>query len=268
MTAAEDQEWFTRCIQTQLLLLHLCCDDEEANATAEAISDQEPFEPSETYLEMVTSSFRDYFDNVPESEIRNAVGASARECWGESSSFIANYESNGVQKNNSDGSSVHSYQDEEVSSQNDSDDDDGEMLGDGECELCERTIKLTRHHLIPKSTWPRMKKRLLNAAADIESFHAEASCSDKKHNLGNKLQKSGFDNPQDLPTTVTHASIRNYLSQVSAICRPCHSAIHRIHDEWQLATEFYTTEKLLECQEVRKFAKWQNKQKPGKYAVR
>ena len=33
---------------------------------------------------------------------------------------------------------------------------------DGECELCERYIKLTRHHLIPRVTWKKMKKRLLN----------------------------------------------------------------------------------------------------------
>lgn len=262
--AAEVKARFTRCIQTQLLSLQLCSGDEEANAIAEAIADQEPFEESNDYLEMVTASFGDYFDDMSESEIRNAVAASARDCWGDNS---GGYTNNAVPENDSD-ESVHSQQDDEVSSQHDSDDDDGEMLGSGECELCERTIKLTRHHLIPKSTWPRMKKRLWNAASDIESFHAAETGTETKYNLGNKLQKSGFNNPNDLPATITHASIRNYLSQVIAICRPCHSAVHRMHDEWQLATEFYTTEKLLECDEVRKFAKWQNKQKPGKYAVK
>ena len=43
-------------------------------------------------------------------------------------------------------------------------DEDGGMLGDGECQLCDRYIRLTRHHLIPRSTWPRMQQRLLNAA--------------------------------------------------------------------------------------------------------
>ena len=43
-----------------------------------------------------------------------------------------------------------------------SDSDSEEYLKDGECELCERYIKLTRHHLIPRVTWKKMKKRLLN----------------------------------------------------------------------------------------------------------
>ena len=40
--------------------------------------------------------------------------------------------------------------------------DSEDYLQDGECELCERYIKLTRHHLIPRVTWKKMKKRLLN----------------------------------------------------------------------------------------------------------
>ena len=34
------------------------------------------------------------------------------------------------------------------------------------CERCEREVKLTRHHLIPQSMWPRLKHRFLQA-----SFH-------------------------------------------------------------------------------------------------
>ena len=40
-------------------------------------------------------------------------------------------------------------------------DDDGGYIGEGECELCEREIKLTRHHLIPKTTWSKFKNALL-----------------------------------------------------------------------------------------------------------
>ena len=48
------------------------------------------------------------------------------------------------------------------SSCNDEENDSEEYLQDGECELCERYIKLTKHHLIPRVTWKKMKKRLLN----------------------------------------------------------------------------------------------------------
>jgi hypothetical protein len=87
--------------------------------------------------------------------------------------------------------------------------------------------------------------------------------------LREKLQKTlGISNMVDLPATISHPSIRNHLFQISSICGPCHSAIHRIHSEWELATEYNTKERLLECDEVRKFAKWANKQRPEKYSVK
>ena len=60
------------------------------------------------------------------------------------------------------------HDDDDGGDGDDGDDDDGDYIGEGECELCERTVKLTRHHLVPKSTWPRMRKRLWNAAPWIE----------------------------------------------------------------------------------------------------
>ena len=157
-------------------------------------------------------------------------------------------------------------------------DDDGDFIGEGDCQLCERcNIKLTRHHLTPKSTWPRMKKRLWNAAPIIACLHTlneandgekEQQLLDKKNQLQEKLKKVlGVVNISDLlPTKITHDTVRTYLSEVCLICRQCHSAVHRIHTEWELATEYNTIERLLECQELLKFAKWANKQRAGKYA--
>lgn len=263
MSAAnEDQLRFITCLQSQLQSLQLCSSDEEAYATAEALADQYPFEKTHAYLDMVAESFRDYFVDLSDSNISDAVRAADVEAWGVHSSIAAYVD---AVENDSNDSSVCS-EDDEASAQTDSD-GDGELLREGECELCERTIKLTRHHLIPKSTWPRMKKRLWNAASEIESFHAETDLEKQGH-LRQKLQKSGFNDPAHLPSTISHASIRSYLMQVSTICRPCHSAVHRIHDEWELATEYYTIERLLQCNEVRKFAKWNSKQRPGKYSVK
>ena len=144
---------------------------------------------------------------------------------------------------------------------NDEDDDDadatadGEYIGEGECELCERHLKLTRHHLVPKSTWPRMKKRLWNAAPTIELLyqhsqlgesHAargvvddddddddieEEEREEERLTLQRKLDNilgDRFD-ITDLPTTITNDTIRSYLARVCRMCRQCHSAVHRIH---------------------------------------
>lgn len=263
----DDKLRLIQCLCSKLKSMGLCSSDEEANAVAETLADHEPFEDSSDYLDMVVDSFRDYYgdENLSYSYIKSSVGAAAIECWG-SSSRISSYYTN-IDESNED-STTHANQDDEDEASYQDSDDDGEFIGEGECELCERTIKLTRHHLIPKSTWPRIKKRLFHAASQIESYHSETD-SVKQSNLRDKLQKSiGIRNPKDLPVTISHASIRIYLSNVSFLCRPCHSAVHRIHDEWQLATDFNTIELLLGSDEVRKFAKWANKQRPGKYALK
>eukprot|EP00804_Cyclotella_cryptica_P028703 CCRYP_008212-RA/>CCRYP_008212-RA protein AED:0.40 eAED:0.40 QI:0/-1/0/1/-1/1/1/0/254 len=253
----------------QLRALHLCSSDEEALAVSEAISCHDTFESSFHYLENVVHSFLDYFaDELSENEVKSAVRSAAIDCWGENAPILASpFKDVPTFTKESSYAADCSDEDATNASQLDSD-DDGQLIGEGECELCERTIKLTRHHLIPKSTWPRMKKKLWNAASAIESFSSEGDL-DKQNFLRENLQKSlGMGNITDLPSTISHASIRNYLSRVCFVCRQCHSAVHSIHPEWELATEFNTIERLLECQEVRKFAKWANKQRPGRNAVR
>ena len=253
-----DRSRFIRCLQSHLTSMGLCSTTAEANAIAEELTDQDiPFEESAVYLQTVTDSFGDYFSDDSDI-IRSVIRSAAMECWGSNSpAVVVQTGSNESEEN----SNVHSQDEEE------SDIDDNEWLGEGECELCERTIKLTRHHLTPKSTWPRIKKKLWHAASEIEMFHSETNL-EKRDMLQEKLQKTvGIRNIQDLPPTLSHTSIRNYLSRVCTICRPCHSAVHRIHGEWELATEYNTVDQLLECQDVRKFAKWASKQRLGKYAV-
>jgi hypothetical protein len=137
-------------------------------------------------------------------------------------------------------------------------DDDGAWLDDGECELCDRYMKLTRHHLIPKSTWPKLRISFTNAAlakqdgdkakaclilgADLEHLFADLSSTDKKH-------------------------INRLLARTCNICRPCHSAIHKVHDNMGLALNYNTIELLLADEQVSKFCQWASKQRAGKYSL-
>eukprot|EP00586_Coscinodiscus_wailesii_P022102 CAMPEP_0172500944 /NCGR_PEP_ID=MMETSP1066-20121228/144395_1 /TAXON_ID=671091 /ORGANISM="Coscinodiscus wailesii, Strain CCMP2513" /LENGTH=281 /DNA_ID=CAMNT_0013275453 /DNA_START=15 /DNA_END=860 /DNA_ORIENTATION=+ len=126
---------------------------------------------------------------------------------------------------------------------------DDDYIAEGECELCERYMKLTKHHLLPKSTWTKMKK-LLHAAADDKSKL--------------RLVEYDFD---DLPAVLDNFSIRAFISKTCDICRPCHTRVHQVHDHMTLATRFNTVEKLIHDEDILKFCKWAHKQRPGKYAI-
>ena len=120
-----------------------------------------------------------------------------------------------------------------------------------------------------------MKKRLWNAAPLIQSLHSLTSRIDdtksvqkqqemqeQQRILQEKLTKLlGTSNLDSLPTNITHDTVRSHLSQVCHLCRQCHSAVHRIHTEWELAMEFNTMERLYESDEVMKFGRWANKQR-------
>uniref|UniRef100_A0A7S4C8S4 HNH domain-containing protein n=1 Tax=Eutreptiella gymnastica TaxID=73025 RepID=A0A7S4C8S4_9EUGL len=45
------------------------------------------------------------------------------------------------------------------------------------------------------------------------------------------------------------------------ICRPCHSAIHSLHDNKTLAAQYNTLEALLELEQIQRFIKWVSKQR-------
>jgi hypothetical protein len=122
------------------------------------------------------------------------------------------------------------------------DDDDDVMIGPGECALCERYMKLTRHHLVPKSSWNRVERLILSGKSDDFLGHIEFASSKP-----------------------TIREIRNELSfQTVDVCRPCHNQIHQI-DNMELALHYNTIEKLLRVEMIYKFAKFANKQKVGQY---
>ena len=83
-----------------------------------------------------------------------------------------------------------------------------------ECELCDRFIQTTRHHVYPKETHDWLRKR------------------DESHYCTAELRKT------------------------IALCRMCHSAIHRFYSNRELATDYHSLDLLLDSDQVCKFAKW------------
>jgi len=275
---------FVRCISDRLKKLDVCDSDDEyaciSETIASVVSTDDGFIPTEDDLGGASSDLSDYFEDISIDASKILIYSAAYEVWGEDVAHITSSVLNNDDSDRSECSNSQTDITETVDFDNESD-DGGEMIGEGECELCEREVKLTRHHLIPKSTWPRMKKRLWNAAPLIESLHSISSQIDnaksdekrvelleKKKVLNEKLEKIlGTSDLDYLPTTMTHDNVRTHLTQVCSLCRQCHSAVHRIKSEWELATDYNTMDKLLEVDEITKFGRWASKQKPGKYAI-
>lgn len=83
-----------------------------------------------------------------------------------------------------------------------------------ECNICERDVRLTRHHLYPRE------------------IHA-------------KLIKNGYS--------------KSELNSTIAICRLCHSTIHKFFTNDELANEFYTVDRLLANESFYRYANWASK---------
>ena len=175
------------------------------------------------------------------------------------------------------GSSSSSSSDDDSSSSSSSrddvvdDDDDsttGPIIGDGHCELCDRcSVKLTKHHLIPKSTWPKTEIKFMRS---IEALIDDKDPEKAKMIVGDGL----LDLLDEVQSLIENSSkvnrkmaIRTVLRRnTTEICRECHSAVHKTHDNMSLALTFNSVEKLLNDTKIYNFCKWQSKQRPGRYA--
>ncbi|KAF8063590.1 hypothetical protein FPV67DRAFT_253339 [Lyophyllum atratum] len=88
-----------------------------------------------------------------------------------------------------------------------------------ECEICEREVPLTYHHLVPRSTHTKALKK---------KWHTEAM-----------------------------------LNSVAWLCRPCHSAVHHVASNEELAREYYTVDLLLQREDILKWRNYAAKQRFG-----
>lgn len=143
------------------------------------------------------------------------------------------------------------------------DEDDSEWIGEGECELCERFMQLTKHHLIPKSTHARIETKLTHAASALEHGDRDRALLILGPGLQHALE--GLEREEETPRRV---SIRRIMTRTCNICRPCHSAVHRTHDNMTLALHYNTVDMLLEDTQIYHFCQWAHKQKPGQYAIK
>ncbi|KAL3943793.1 MAG: hypothetical protein SGBAC_002122 [Bacillariaceae sp.] len=141
----------------------------------------------------------------------------------------------------------------------DSEDEETAPLFDGHCPMCERYIKLTKHHLIPKETWPRVESRLRNAADAKNKGDLEKASMILGDGLIHLLDQLGG---------TKRSAIKAIMCGTADICRPCHSHVHNTYDNLTLAWSYSSVDLLLEDENIAKFCKWVSKQRPGKYAVR
>ena len=246
----------TDSLSSHLLSAKLCDTSEEAVPTAEAIVDEccktERVNGRSDIIEPMTTQLMEYFHQLTEGKAndvaRSVLGIGSNE----------DFQDDDSSTNNENERLVH---DSDLGDDSSNDEDDGEYIGEGECELCEREIKLTRHHLIPKSTWSKMKKRIHSACDALSSGHEEKARVIMGGNLIDDLSQDVIENPSN------SIAVRRFLSQTCNICRPCHSTVHQLHDEMELAERYNTVDKLLEDDQLLKFCKWASKQKAGKYSL-
>lgn len=100
-----------------------------------------------------------------------------------------------------------------------------DILGNNECEMCERQMPLTFHHLFPKKIHKRLQERKTQSGESKGIPKAE-------------LRKSGI-----------------------MICRPCHSMLHRSYDHATLAERLNSLERILEDERIQEWVQWASKQR-------
>lgn len=149
---------------------------------------------------------------------------------------------------------LNSDADEEDSIASIDSDSDDNYIQEGECELCEREVKLTRHHMIPRSTWPRMKPRFLQAAPYFTDGNMEKAEEILSMAMPCKLSNRHVSSWREIKLFLSHYTC--------SVCKLCHAAVHRRFSNLELAETRNSVEALLEDEEIRKFCKWANKQRP------
>lgn len=102
------------------------------------------------------------------------------------------------------------------------------------CEICGREqLPLTYHHLIPRQVHAKAVKR---------GWHKEW-----------ELNKGGL-----LCTFLYEycSKMTDECFQVAWLCRACHSCVHHVASNEELARDYYDLEKLLAREDVQRFAQW------------
>ena len=109
-----------------------------------------------------------------------------------------------------------------------------------ECEICEREVPVTYHHLIPREVHAKALKKKWHPESMLNSVAWLCRCASLIVCL---LYP---------PSPVVY---------VPWYTRPCHSTVHRVTSNEELAQEYYTVDRLLEREDVQKWRKYISKQR-------
>ena len=253
MMSSDDEGAIISAQMVKVLLDHAACGSRDeaiviVDVILEEIQQRDLHLGSPECIEILTSSLLENLDLSNQHEAR-ALAMQINELMG------------GSRDKEQDVASVSSNKETENIMYGDMDDDNDDEeqapLFEGECELCDRYIQLTKHHLIPKSTWPRMEAKLLYAADSIEGGNLEKA----RMILGPGLRHLEEELLPD------KQCIRQILHRTCDICRPCHSALHKAHENTELALWYSTIDLILEDKQMASFCKWASKQRSGKYSM-
>lgn len=156
------------------------------------------------------------------------------------------------------------------------DDDHDEDVGEGECEICGREIRLTFHHLIPKETHRKWLKRRKWPARLFVEGAGKTSSGGGKTNLKGSSSKTeqktgsvGTIRPREENVTLARRNLLDANGDIPArpnrmflnryglmICRACHTHVHKLAPNEILAIEFNSLERLLADERMRSWAGW------------
>lgn len=106
-----------------------------------------------------------------------------------------------------------------------------------ECEICEREVPLTYHHLIPRSTHEKALKRKWHPESMLNSVAWLCRCVSLRHIIRSKT--------------------------LTLVNRPCHSTVHHVASNDDLAQNYYTIELLLQREDIQRWRSYASKKRFG-----
>ncbi|KAK3275285.1 hypothetical protein CYMTET_16573 [Cymbomonas tetramitiformis] len=125
---------------------------------------------------------------------------------------------------------------------------DGADAGHGICQICEREMPLTFHHLVPKQMHPRLIENNLKGCPELQQLYL---LHDVDHDMETKDK-------------YRQGGLRIFLgSHGTLICRPCHSMVHKVEDHASLARDWFTIDRLNQHPDICKWRTWAAAQKGG-----
>ena len=138
------------------------------------------------------------------------------------------------------------------------DEEEDEDMGEGVCELCQRNMKMSFHHLIPKETHKRYlkKKHLPHNFKPNQIVRSAKGDKDEDHNATAVVE--GNKGRATLKVECTTYFLNAYGA---SLCRACHSYVHSIDTNAGLAAKWNTVALLESNEKIRSWVMYASKQK-------